>query len=381
MNHKIWFSDEPNVGRLIFARFDSERGAIEGYRLVASVGHRTFSRWEWDQDVGIHSFNPVVKLWLDQPIVKLSGEAGRGSFRQDVRMDLGMEDNGIFSELSLARAIAPERIDPRMDLWPPQIIPANDRVRKTSHDAFKGRAHRPDRLNEICDGAFRIKKWMEFRANLGVPFGVRMGEEVSIYSTLPEDTYTATPDKPWNGIWVGDYSGHGCEFLLILHFDNGDGSLSPSSSSDTPDEFIETHETGTAAAQGQKEGLGRLAAEAETIEFRDGGLEQKQEYVPSGALRAIKLTGDPNVPRGEYSFISDDIGAGGLIRVAEEEIFRGARIVGSRGHIAGHGFRNDKYISSQLIMISPNRLAQYWEDFGHISYYERVDVDEIVRSH
>ena len=38
------------------------------------------------------------------------------------------------------------------------------------------------------------------------------------------------------------------------------------------------------------------------------------------------------------------------------------------------------YIESQLIMISPNRLAQYWEEYGHISFYERVDIDRIIAS-
>lgn len=35
-------------------------------------------------------------------------------------------------------------------------------------------------------------------------------------------------------------------------------------------------------------------------------------------------------------------------------------------------------MASQLIMISPNRLAQNWMAFRHISYYERVDIDRFV---
>ena len=38
----------------------------------------------------------------------------------------------------------------------------------------------------------------------------------------------------------------------------------------------------------------------------------------------------------------------------------------------------DKYISSQLILLSHNRLAQYWVGFGHISYFERVDIDAFL---
>ncbi|KAI9706503.1 MAG: hypothetical protein M1836_003509 [Candelina mexicana] len=369
--NKIWFSDEPNVGKLVFARFDPERGVIEGYRLIASPGHRAFSRWEWDPDVGIHSFNPKVVLWLDQPVLKLSGGARKGSFSRDVRMDLGMEDNGIFSELFLARAISPERLDPSMELWPPQNIPAKHHVRSTSHDSFSGKWHRPQHFHEICEGAFRIKKWMEFRANMGLPFGIRMGEEVSTYSTLPEDAYTPTSEKPWNGIWVGDYSGHGCEFLLVQHSDD----VSPRRRV-----RFELEDVEVADVQDREEGDIRLKSQAEPLRAGDRSLRNRPEYVPKGGLEAIKLTGDPNVPRGECSFVADNIGEGGFIRVAQEEIFRGARIVKCRGHIAGHNFRNDKFIPSQLIMISPDRLAQYWEDFGHISYYERVNIDDLAKS-
>jgi Cyclin D1 binding domain len=38
----------------------------------------------------------------------------------------------------------------------------------------------------------------------------------------------------------------------------------------------------------------------------------------------------------------------------------------------------DKYIESQLLLISPNRLAQYWVGFGHISFFERVDIDRFL---
>ncbi len=342
LQNKIWFSDEPNVGALILARFDPERGVIEAYRLLATVRNRAFSRWEWDPDVGIHSFDPIVKLFLDQPIVALSGEARKGSFRNDLRMDLGTDRMGIFSELVLARAVEPEKSNPRMELWPPRKFPAKHRVRSTSHDAFSGKFHRPQRFDEICDGAFRIKKWHEFRPNMGVPFGIRMGEAISTYSTLPEDAYTPTRQKPWNGIWVGDYSGHGCEFLLILHIDFTEASPSQSSSSNVGPESVEATEIGDATWRGE-DGPGNLDAAADTLKTLDEGLENKSEYVPKGGLVAIKLTGDPNVPRGEISFMVKDIGEDGLIRVAEEEIFRGARIVRSRGHIAGHNFRNGKY--------------------------------------
>jgi len=36
-------------------------------------------------------------------------------------------------------------------------------------------------------------------------------------------------------------------------------------------------------------------------------------------------------------------------------------------------------MTSQLILISHDRLAQYWETFGHVSFYHRVDVEGFTR--
>lgn len=102
--------------------------------------------------------------------------------------------------------------------------------------------------------------------------------------------------------------------------------------------------------------------------------------VPScrGRLEAIKLTGDPNVPRGEYTWIAEDIGPTGFIRNADEQMFKGARVVRSLGHCAARDFKHgrsaarvspfrcadkvlDRYVASQLIMIDLDTLAQYWE--------------------
>lgn len=38
----------------------------------------------------------------------------------------------------------------------------------------------------------------------------------------------------------------------------------------------------------------------------------------------------------------------------------------------------DRYVVSQLIMVSHDILAQYWEEFGHVSFYKRIDLTDYL---
>jgi len=350
--YKIWFCDYFFTGKIMIARYDPRRGCIEGYRLVAERSPVTFDTWEADEEVVIHSFEPKTRLHKDQPIVHfdptkfpLCSVKGTQRLRAEIPMvNATRNANGVFSNFFLTRPVE-ER--PGMALWPPPTIPARHRVRNVSQEGFVGDGHKPQNRAEISHQAFRLRHWMQMTGQNHAP-GVHLGEEVYTYATLDPKLYTPTEEKPWRGIWVGDYSGHGCEFLLMNQPDN-------------EEPFDES-----SVIQKEDETL---------VEFE---ARKKDERIYRGRIEAIKLTGDPHVPRGEYTFIADDISQAGYIRTADEARFHGARIVKSRGHIAATMFRNDKYIESQLIMVSNNRLAQYWVGFGHISFYERVDIERFL---
>jgi hypothetical protein len=143
-----------------------------------------------------------------------------------------------------------------------------------------------------------LRKW----ANYHHVFSSGPREATITYSTLDPSLYTPTKIKPYQGIWVGDYSAHGCEFLLLRQTD-------PNTENENLDETMDTD-------------------------------PQTEDIVQQGRLEAIKLTGDPNVPRGQYSFIAEDIGPKGLIRITTDEPFAGSRIVHCEGHVAGLGFRD-----------------------------------------
>lgn len=367
--HKIWFSDRTHSGSLIIARYDHRRGCIEAYRLLARHGTPyIIQHWEHNPAVHIHLFKPEINLMLDDPVIKLDFESQTGSrLSSEVKMQTG-QTSGIASMLSLCYAIPPARQDPSMALWPPKTIPSAQRVRNQSPNGFRTDTHRPKTLADTSDRTFRLRKFLQW-PNLMQPLSsIRMGEEVSTFSTLLEECYVPTEKKPYQGIWVGDYSAHGCEFLLVMQTERPpdvDTSRRSSTDSGLPSGLAITQKTATLPAL-DKPNHARNAADIQKSAPPDDilqPLEEQQSHsdAPSGRIEAIKLTGDVNVPRGECTWFADDISDRGLVRIADEEKFRGARIVKSMGQVAAEQFKHNRYIDSQLILISHDTIAQYWQ--------------------
>lgn len=413
-------------------RFDPRRGCIEGYRLLGEKGPQWVQPWSYKDNVSIHSFKPRMKLWLDQPMLKLPYNPdlslrSQSNFPWDgeIRMSRGVpslagHSTSVSASFFLSRDIEPRWQDPKMQLWPPKIIPDVPRARSSQGDSgkFRGAAHKPQKYDQISETSFRMRVWTQFHIDTA-RFGVRLGEEVATWSTLPKEIYTPTPQKPYQGIWVGDYASHGCEFLLLVHtptapplparrepFNDLFGPILGRDIDDDSDEEFNEAMNGIADPSPNPHPspygvfYGGSSSPYPTTLPTNGGSSHAPASEPghTGALQAIKLTGDVHVPRGQHTFIADDLGPGGYIRHATESPFAGARIVQSRGHVAGRGFvdgefdelrqigamltgsTTDAFVPSQLIMISPDLLAQYWVNMGHISYYRRVDLDEVIQN-
>lgn len=423
--HRIWFADSEPNGKLLIARYDPRRGCIEAYAVVAMRGKHTLEFWEKDPEVIIHSFDPKVSLDLNQAVLKLDVDSLRtndqpNSFPSDrayapasrYSKETLMEtfaEAGLYGSFMLCRSLPQDSISENTSVWPPLRFPADARVRNDSSDGFHSAGHRPSALSEVSEHNFRLRKWVEYTGRrsspsimsfsspnglsaalgMGGPYfasgmsssggggmSIRMPEDITTYATLPESCYTPTKEKPWQGIWCGDYSGHGCEFLVVLQPDKEDERPLPEGmdwlqgwfrggrrrgSASTDDSFVSAQEgqNPSPITPAQIAGMATDVALAQLMEYEaaaEAGMDDEEEFeeleyretveevtdladVPTGRLEAIKLTGDPNIPRGEYTFIAPDIGHGGFMRVADEEIFKGARVVRSAGHIAGRGFR------------------------------------------
>lgn len=362
--YKIWFCDRDLMGKLVIVRFDPRRGCIEGYQLLAVSSKHTFEEWSADNDVIIYGFEPQVKLHLDKPVLQLNlrnrqevrchtARTGASRFAAEVPMMREDRTDLMFSNFMLARPMDPEEAAAKLVLeypydyvWPPPTIPSSHHVSgvRSGQAAENISLHdTPQLRSEVSDRTFRIRQWMQMpgtpspRSLMGdqtgsftgmvhilnglsnvigagaVPSagagGIHIGEEVITYSTLDPVLYTPTESKPWRGIWVGDYSGHGCEFLLI-------------------------HQPDDAVVTDADLGLARGADETDEAWSK----RRREAHMYRGRLEAIKLTGDPNVPRGEYTFIADDLGPDGFVGMASGPPFAGTRVVKSRGHIAATGF-------------------------------------------
>ena len=319
----------------------------------------------------------MLKLDMDREIDRRLGK--------ELKMQIERTP-GISSMLSLCIAIPPARQDPRMALWPPKSIPSVQRVRNESATQFRNSNHRPKNLAEASDHTFRLRNFLQWPSMLQPRNSIRMGENVSTFSTLLEESYTPTASKPYQGLWVGDYSAHGCEFLLVMQTDHPpevDISRRSSSASgvlpsgvtvtarDTSNSNQSSEapaeESSTTGAQDEASSDDPVLPQESSnqrdtpVEGDDATSLSSQPYIPSGRIEAIKLTGDENVPRGECTWFADDIGDGGLVRVAEEERFRGARMVRSMGQVASQNHKNSRFIESQLILISHDTVAQYWQ--------------------
>ncbi|PQE17997.1 f-box domain-containing protein [Rutstroemia sp. NJR-2017a BVV2] len=367
--YKIWFADVFTTGRFYVAKYDHESGSITLHRMVAERPQAKFESWGEIEESIIHSFEPKVRLHSGPPALHLDIDVysrdrswDEGEITRRIRNEVASKrlpdqphNNSTFTNFMLA---VPSSLEADPSLWPPPKVPARQRVITPGSQERGLIVARPQQRSEISDQTFRLRTWIQMGTNN------RMGQELSTLSTLDPSLYMPTEEQPYKGIFLGDYSGHGCEWLLVHQQDD-------------PEPFDESK---------------IVRKKDETVDEWEA--RKKNERVYRGSISGIKLTGDPNIPRGEISWHADDIGVKGFKRFATHK-WPGARIVTSQGHIANQLFRDgmylttdliltlltlyvDKYIESELIMISHDVLAQHWIPFGHISYFKRVNIDDYI---
>ncbi|KAF3094000.1 hypothetical protein TWF569_005988 [Orbilia oligospora] len=351
LKRKIFIGDRQYFGSLLASKYMPISGTLEAFSFTGTPSRDTaeFSTWSYNPDVIISPFNPKVNI-REEPELKISPNS-----KASADGEIPVSRRGILATYFRAEAIFQRDIYSQMAVWPPSTIPAKTRVRNESPSGFKSGANSKQRgpfmrlpsnisingtsvsvggFNDVTgaaidrsafiipqtkttptedekwkaeeirqrsghlsETAFRLRRW----AVLGDTSGdfenrFRMGERVETFAELDEELWTPIPEYPYRGVWVGDYGPHGAEFLLF-------------------------HQPTTSSSQKR--------------------------------LEVIKLTGDPNVPRGEYTLIVDDLSR--PIRIADEEEIEwpGAKVYSARGRVAEHEFVDDKFINVHMILPVP----------------------------
>ncbi|EED16336.1 F-box domain protein [Talaromyces stipitatus ATCC 10500] len=405
--NKIWFSDGEYTGTLIISRYDNRRGVVEAFRLVAEYREETAVPWRSHPDVEIQPFNPRLRLWLDDPVIELRNPKllhfrDRQYSPDQFRMTMVGQNTRVCSSFSLCRGNLGNAPKIKNDLlWPPVTIPGERSARRHHEHLVDEKSNTYQQIQKLCqdperisETSFYLRKWLHF--GVGQPVIPRQPvDQTYIFATLDPALYTPTKDKPFQGIWVGDYNFHKCEFLLFLQRDPGEPApllnnarrhlramiggarIFEETNNDDNDDGIEEEEQEVALLNGRFEDAFERASPPVTQPSDE--VEEFNGTRFQGRLEGIKLTGDPNIPRGEISFVAEDIGPRGLIGVSQDGEFRGARVVQSKGHIAFQHYTDDQWVNTQLFLISPDYVAQYWEPMRHISFFRRVDIDQFTK--
>ncbi|KAK6349253.1 hypothetical protein TWF730_010004 [Orbilia blumenaviensis] len=357
LKRKIFIGDRQYFGSILVSKYMPLSGTLEAFSLTGTPSRDVseFAVWTYDPDVMIGPFSPKVNI-REEPELKISPNS-----KASEDGEIPVSRRGILATYFRAEAILQRDVYSQMAVWPPRTIPADTRVRNESSNGFKGGANSKQRgpfirlpsnisingtfvsvggfndamgaavdrsafimppskdiksedekwkLDEmkqksgyLSEKAFRLRRWAVLGDSTGdLENRFRMGERVETFAELDEELWTPTLEYPYRGIWVGDYGPHGTEFLLF-------------------------HQPTTSSSQKR--------------------------------LEVIKLTGDPNIPRGEYTWIIDDLSQ--PLRTADEEEteWPGAKVYSARGHVAGHEFKDDKFVDVQAILPSPQKD---WED-------------------
>lgn len=276
----MWYGDRRFTGYFVIARYSAISGAIEIYNLLVNHNDSKIAGKPWSRDPTalVVDFDPYIRFWRD-PVLVLTKDTPYNE-SQEMQPPPRRGRELIYCSLSRTTVMPPKQ-DHFMPVWPPTIIPSGERTRSISAQGFRVDGHQPQTTNEAAESLFRLRTWMIFGANSNhLETRVQppaMGNGVETFSALDKSLYTPDKEHPLRGLWVGDYTENGCEIVLFHQ--------------PTPER-----------------------------------------------LEGIKITGDINVPRGEYTFIIENLKE--PTRIADEVEWPGATVVKGKTQIASIQFTN-----------------------------------------
>lgn len=227
---RFWLSDEEHNGQLVFAQFNTNLLCIEAWPVVGYREHSEKPSSNIDAEVTIR--RPDVRVHVDehQLIFRFGvrdGEwdgnedhAGSRHARAAVMYDEDAAASGSQMELSLGCTWPEAPIGGDLRMWPTPEMSTEASVPKLSAGANVPASYRPPSSPTTGQPTFRLHEKVGYhshRSDSGTRSSRTDSERHNIhktitFGTLSLDVCAPSVEKPWQGIWCGDYFGHGMEF-------------------------------------------------------------------------------------------------------------------------------------------------------------------------
>lgn len=181
------------------------------------------------------------------------------------------------------------------------------------------RGHYNKKTMTACEDLFRVRRWVTYMHS---PFNLVMGETVETYSRVLEEWYHSTSNSSLQGVWVAHLP-NGLQAILVRELENG------------------------------------------------------------RRLEATKLTGDIDVPRGEYFFISDDVWAKPEQQETHlpEFVYReNMTVIRAVYQAAEMNFMNNSYFNGGLLLCSKGTAILYQENGSYMGHMYKTNLSPLMRS-
>ena len=439
----LWFSTRRVGGSLYVFRYSPQTGNIEGVPLVGVRGwngpRRGGGDYIWDDDKAISIATlkrPNVRCFGNDPKVKIvcgpgtyydrktglmvdratgdtwkSGEGGVFSLGR-VKLaprDLQTEtkgpgeahhissnsenDDGELLDSIPIMLRTPVRDSHDRTLWPPFMIPSREYVRLPPIEKH---------------GANSIADWdLNVTSPQGLPHAFPRSDFNAIPAHGSSSSFPELPPTAMDGSFAFDH------VYIYRSMEYSNGRTAPTSYAvfQTVDLFTKVHPS----LYTRQARSSTIKPEEENIDlggvwlcdYFTHGLEFLLFRYPNKdnrGLEVTKLTGDINVPRGEYTFIVPNMGHDGIeggrsnppssfVRYAQPDtdprIWSGKPVYKGKGQLAHHGFTRRTWNEMELVVLNPGSVPEknsgevvvVWKSLHHASRARRVDIDRLLFGH
>jgi hypothetical protein len=119
-----------------------------------------------------------------------------------------------------------------LGMWPTPDMSASTLPQIFSAGTSMPASYQPSSSPTTCHPTFRLNNKLNYHPGHGStdtrPFSIgserHVVDKTVTYGTMSPNIYASSVEKPWQGIWCGDYLANGVKFLLMVQPDSIDES-------------------------------------------------------------------------------------------------------------------------------------------------------------